>query len=233
VPRDEDAKREAEQQQEHQVVVLQPGPGRGAGAKPPARPVPQQCRGDAEQDCGPGKQVQRRGVADVRGADEDGSARHGEGGEHPAEPARAEQRREPGRRDHNPPAGQRGDDPDRRRADAEDAGDPGEQRDERRLVHVTECEMVPGDDEVQLVLLEAVAAAHGELDRHECGADHPRGCRHALGPGTPCRRRRCDRRAGGLGDRAAEWPGWLITMPPAACCREVPAGCRDTVANLN
>jgi hypothetical protein len=145
--------------------------------------VPQQRGGDAEQDRCPGQQVQRGGVADVRGADDDRGARRGQGGEHPAEPARAEQRDEPGRHDHDRPARQRRDDPDRRRADAQDVGDPGEQRDERRLVHVAEREMAAGHDEVQLILLEAVPAAHRELDRCERSADHPCEHRDAIGGG--------------------------------------------------
>jgi len=135
-------------------------------------------------------------VLPMCGADDDGSARRGEGGEYPAEPARAEQRRELGRRDHDGPAGQRRDYPDRRRADAENVRDPGEQRDQRRLVHVTETEMVPRHDEVQLVLLEAVPAAHRELDRYKPGADHPSERRNAVGGGLWCLRYRCDRRAG-------------------------------------
>jgi hypothetical protein len=119
VRRDEDAKSQADQQQGQQVVALEPGTGGGSGAQPPARPAAEQGRGDAEQHGRPGQQVQRRGVADVVGADEDGRARRNEGGEDPAGPATAEQRREPGRHDHDRPAGQRRDDPDRRRADPE------------------------------------------------------------------------------------------------------------------
>ena len=183
--RDEDAQSQADQQQDQQVVDLEPHASRGSGAHPPARPVPEQCRGDAQQDGRPGEQLQRGGVGQVHGADEDGGARHGEGGEHPAEPARAEQRREPGRHDHDRPAGQRRDDPDRRRADPEHAGDPGEQRGQRRLVHVAEREMVPRHHEVQLVLLEAIPAAHRELDRDEQGRDDPHGPRQAIGTRHP------------------------------------------------
>jgi hypothetical protein len=97
-----------------------------------------------------------------------------------AQAARAEQRRQPGRRDHDRPARQGRDDPDRREADADDVGDPGEQRDERRLVHVAERETVPRHQEVHLVLLEAVPGGHRELDRHEHAGDHPREYRDTI-----------------------------------------------------
>ena len=87
--------------------------------------------------------------------------------------ARAEQRGKPGRHDDDRPAGQRRDDPDRRRRDPEKIRCPGQEWRERRLVDVAEGEVVRGYEEVQLVLLEAVAPAHRELDRHEHGGDHP------------------------------------------------------------
>jgi hypothetical protein len=80
----------------------------------------------------------------------------------------------------NTAPGRRRDDPDRRRADASDAGDPRQQRDERRLVHVAEREMVPRHQEVQLVLLEALPGAERELDRHEHHRDHPGERRDAI-----------------------------------------------------
>ena len=207
VLRDEDAEREAGQQHDHQVVGLEPSAGRGARAKPPVRTVPQQGRGDAQQDRRPGQQLGRRGVADVGSADDDRGARRGQSGEHPAEPARAEQRRQPGRDHHDRAARQRRDDPDRRRADAEDVGDPGEQRDERRLVDVAEREMAAGHDEVQLVLLESVPAAYRELDRHEHAADHPHEHRDPVGTGDWCRPVRRKSRDGGLRGRGGGFSG--------------------------
>jgi hypothetical protein len=58
-------------------------------------------------------------------------------------------------------------------SNAEYARDPGQQRNKRRLVHVAEREMVPRDQEVQLVLLEAIPPADRELDSHEHSSDHP------------------------------------------------------------
>ena len=121
-------------------------------------------------------------------------------------------------------ARQRRDDPDGRRADPEYAGDPGQQRRQRRLVDVAEREMVPGHDEVQLVLLEAVPAAHSELDCHEYCRDHPRQYRHAIRPGRwgqRCRAVFRDSRLRTCGLRAAVAAAGLIhRVPPAVC----PAG---------
>ena len=99
------------------------------------------------------------------------------------QPARPKQSREPGRHDDYRPAGQCRDDPDRRRGDPEQICCPGQQRRERRLVDVAEGEMMRRHEEVQLVLLEAVACAHGELDRHERGGNHPRQPGHPVGAG--------------------------------------------------
>src|SRR5262249_52235504 len=92
----------------------------------------------------------------------------------------AERRGDPAGEHPARPAGQRRDDPDRRRADAEHVRDPGEQRDQRRLVDVAEREMPAGLDEVQLVLQEAVPAAERELDGHEDAGDHPHRGRQAV-----------------------------------------------------
>ena len=200
--RQQDAQGEGDQQQEHQVVVLQPEPGRDAGAEPPPRPVPQQCRGDAQQGHGPGQQVQRGGVVHVVGPEQDGGACHGERGQHPAEAAGAEQRREPGRQDHDRPAGQRRDDPDRGRAEAGQLRDASEQRRERRLVHVAERQMAARLDEVQLVLHEAVPAADRELDRHEPRRDQPGKQRHPIRGRNASRRGRRDGRDGRPRDRS-------------------------------
>ncbi len=109
----------------------------------------------------------------MNGPEDDRRARRAESGEHPPEPARAEQRRQPGRHDHDRPARKGRDDPHLGGADPQQAGDPGEQRDERRLVHIAEREMPPGHDEVQLVLLEAIPAAEGQFGGGERGADQP------------------------------------------------------------
>jgi len=217
---EEDARGEADQQQEHQVVVFEPDARREAGPEPPARPVLPQRRGHAQQDHRPGQEVRGPGDAQVRKGDDQRGARREQGGQDPAEPARAEQHCEPGGDDHDRPAGQRWDDPDRRRVHAEQVGDPGEQRDERRLVHVAEREMPTGLDEVQLVLEKAVAAADREFDGHEDGGDHPHRDREAARAGAWGRRNgpglaaglgeRCGRRAGrarGLADRCHDAHG--------------------------
>ena len=170
------------QQDQHQVVVLQPEPGGSSGTKPPPRPAAQQRGGHAEHHGRPQEQVQRGGVVHVHGGEDDRGARGGQRGQHPPEPARAEQRGAPGRDDDDGAARERGDDPDRGRAHPQHAGDdPGQQRGERRLVHVAEGEMPPGLDEVQLVLHEAVSAADRELQRNQGGRDQPGGQRHAVG----------------------------------------------------
>jgi len=128
----------------------------------------------------PGQQVIRFGDAEVGQGVHDRGARRGQGGQHPAEPARAEQRGQPGGQDHDRPAGQRRADPDRRRIDPEHVRDSGEQRGERRLVDVAEREVVSRHDEVQLVLQEAVAAAQRELGRDEHRRDDPHRDRHPI-----------------------------------------------------
>ena len=79
--------------------------------------------------------------------------------------------------------------------------DAGEQRRERRLVHVTERKMAPGLDEVQLVLHETVPATHRELDRHEHRRDEPGKRRHPIGGRNAGRRVRRHGRDGSLRDR--------------------------------
>lgn len=179
VYRQQDAKNEPDKQYGYEVVVLKPESCRGTRAKPPAWAVPQLCRCGAQHHHGPDQQVSRRSRAEMRGADDHGCARRSEAGQHPAEPSRAEERRESGRRDHQCSSRQCRDDPHCRRADAGGAGDPGEQRGYRGLVHVAEREMVPCRDEIQLVLLEAVPGAHRDLGCHEQGCDRPGERRYA------------------------------------------------------
>ena len=55
---------------------------------------------------------------------------------------------------------------------------------QRRLIHVTEREMVPATMKYSSILLEAVPPAHPRADRDEDGADHPRHSGTRSGPET-------------------------------------------------